>query len=346
MEFDIDEVIETLKRGEIVEEKKAVSILNILKEILYLENNLLQLSSPITVCGDVHGQLDDVIYLFKKAGGEKNQKFLFLGDYVDRGKFSINTFLLLACYKLKYKENFYMLRGNHESRQVSFKYGLYAETMAYYGHNGIWFLLNNIFDFLPLAAIIDHSIFAVHGGLSPDLKYIYQLQSVNRMVEVPSTGLIADLLWSDPDEGGNQWRCNSRGSGYVFYKRQAEEFLHNNKLDKIVRAHQLANSGFEYKFSPKSKKSSPSSFLMDKDEDNLSGYNSDKSQYLSDGSEGKLLLVWSAPNYMYTSNNKASILKYNYNEGQKYHLIIFDPSRDRLQPPGGVREGATTSYFV
>ena len=347
MSFSLDNIINRVRKGQIIEEEYVVSILDKMKEVFFLENNLLQLNSPIIICGDVHGQLDDVIYLFDIAGDISNQKFLFMGDYVDRGYFSINTFLLLICYKLKYRKNFYLLRGNHESRQVSFKYGLYSETIAYYGHPGIWFLMNDLFDLLPLAAIIDNTIFAVHGGLSPDLTYLSQIQDVDRMAEVLSDGLIADLLWSDPDDV-KKWIPNSRGSGFIFGQNQTQKFLHDNKLKKITRAHQLANEGYKYYFPEKEKK--PSTFNID-DDDSEDGYNTKTitknsiSEYVSDGSEGRLLLVWSAPNYMYTSNNKASILKYNYDGDGQYRLIIFNPSPERLSQ-GGTREGGTTSYFV
>jgi hypothetical protein len=160
-----------IENNKIVEEKSVVSILFKLMELLYDECNLLELQSPITLCGDIHGQSNDLLELFHCATGTPCpptalcQQFLFIGDYVDRGHHSLDTFLYLVCLKICYPKILFLLRGNHESRQVSHLYGLYQETHLNYGHIQIWRLCNEAFDLLPLAAVIDRRLFAVHGGL-------------------------------------------------------------------------------------------------------------------------------------------------------------------------------------
>lgn len=319
---NIDRIIQEIKTGQIVNELDVIFVLRKFKELLFMESNLLLLQSPIIICGDIHGQLDDLIKLFRVSGDDNSltQHYLFLGDYVDRGYFSLNSFLLIACYKIKYNHLVHMLRGNHESRQISFKYGFYAEINANYGHQGLYLTMNDIFDLLPLAAIVDNEVFAVHGGLSPDLNFVSKLQTIKRDVEVPSAGIMADLLWSDPEDGAKAWRPNMRGSGYSFGEKQNRGFLHDNHLKIVMRSHQLAMEGYQYFFS------SPE-------------------QQAKNGTKGDLLLIWSAPNYMYTSNNMATVCKFNFSGFPKYHLVEFGPEENRIQPPGGARD-SLSQYFV
>lgn len=305
-EFDLDKIIETCKDGGKIEESVFVELMLRLMEELAAESNLLELSSPITICGDVHGQLFDVLELFKKAGSPENHKFLFMGDYVDRGYYSILTFSLLAALKLKYRGQVYLLRGNHECRQVNQMYGFYAECQLLYGHVGVWNLCNEVFDLLPMAALIDNEVFSVHGGISPDIALIDKINSIPRNVEIPSTGPFCDLTWSDPDDG-DQWRINSRGAGYLFGDIQTGEFLHLNNLRFVTRSHQLANEGFEWFF------------------------------------DKKLVTVWSAPNYMYRSGNKATIMRYDKSlNDDGYEFVEFKEAENQKAP----EELPTSGYFL
>jgi len=133
------------------------------------EPNVLRLQSPIVVCGDVHGQLHDVKELLKKGGDPKETKYLFLGDYVDRGYYSVETLELLMLFKIKYPDNFFLLRGNHESRQITSVYGFMDEIYRKYGNNNIWKYCVDMFDYMPIAAVIDEMYFCVHAGLSPHI---------------------------------------------------------------------------------------------------------------------------------------------------------------------------------
>jgi diadenosine tetraphosphatase ApaH/serine/threonine PP2A family protein phosphatase len=280
--------------------------------ILFQETNVLLLKSPINICGDIHGQFDDLLYLFAEAramGERPNrhscftpQRFLFMGDYVDRGHHSLNTFLYLVCLKLQFPDWIYLLRGNHESRVTSSRYGFSYEIILNYGHSGIWALCNEVFDLLPVAAVIDNRVFCVHGGLSPALPFVANIATLNRVMEIPEEGPLADLTWSDP-EAVDRWRQNTRGAGYLFGSREVEQFTHNNRIEFICRSHQLAMNGFVTYFEDR-----------------------DTSQY-------RLITIWSAPNYTYRSGNRAAIMKYGFSDlDDPRHLIIFDPNPDRIEP--------------
>ncbi|EAY04201.1 Ser/Thr protein phosphatase, putative [Trichomonas vaginalis G3] len=284
-DFDLDEILATICRGEALDEEVLVKLLMKLMEVLSCESNLIEISSPITICGDVHGQLYDVFELFKAGGDPATTKYLFMGDYVDRGYYSVLTFSYLAALKLRYPGNVYLLRGNHECRQVNQMYGFYAECVQTYGHIGVWNLCNEVFDLLPYCALIDGEIFSTHGGLSPQIPLIDKINSIYRVEDVPATGPFADLTWSDPDDCC--WSPNPRGAGHLFGERPTREFCHLNGLRFVTRSHQLVMQGYEWYFN-------------------------------------KLLVnVWSAPNYMYRSGNQASVMKYAGNGENE--LVIFGP---------------------
>jgi serine/threonine-protein phosphatase PP1 catalytic subunit len=147
----------------------------------------LELDSPINICGDIHGQYYDLLRLFDYGGEPPFANYLFLGDYVDRGKNSLETICLLLAYKIKYRENFFILRGNHESENINKIYGFYDECKRRYSIK-LWKLFCDCFNCLPVAAMIDDKILCMHGGLSPDLHSIDQLRKIVRPTEVPDQG--------------------------------------------------------------------------------------------------------------------------------------------------------------
>jgi diadenosine tetraphosphatase ApaH/serine/threonine PP2A family protein phosphatase len=267
-----------------LDEHLLVVVFDRISSMLYNEPNVLFLQSPITVCGDIHGQMLDLFQLFKVAGDDLTaERYLFLGDYVDRGYSSIETFVYLAYLKLKYPGHVYLLRGNHESRTVNQQYGLYNDCLQLYGHAGIWFQVNEVFDCLPVAAVVDRKIFCVHGGLSPAFGLIEQIYPIERKRDIDD-GVIADLTWSDPEEV-TKYVPNRRGNGQLFGPQQTRFFLRNNRLGDpdakrdsvnhgfIARSHQLAQTGHTWM------------------------HNDD------------LVIVWSAPNYSYKSGNEACVMK-------------------------------------
>ncbi|KAI8566428.1 hypothetical protein RHMOL_Rhmol02G0039800 [Rhododendron molle] len=185
------------------------------KDIFLQQPNLLDLEAPIKICGDIHGQYSDLLRLFEYGGLPPKANYLFLGDYVDRGKQSLETICLLLAYKIKYPENFFLLRGNHECASVNRIYGFYDECKRRFNVR-VWKVFTDCFNCLPVAALIDEKILCMHGGLSPDLHNLDQIRNLQRPTDVPETGLLCDLLWSDPSKDVKGWGMNDRGVSYTF----------------------------------------------------------------------------------------------------------------------------------
>lgn len=164
------------------------------KEILIEESNVQPVSAPVVVCGDIHGQFHDLMELFKTGGEIPNSRYVFLGDYVDRGYNSVETLELLLCLKIKYPGHITLLRGNHESRQISITYGFYEEIMRKYGNTNPWRYFTEVFDYMSIAAIIEGKIFCIHGGLSPYISTIDQIRLINRKLEIPHEGAFCGNL--------------------------------------------------------------------------------------------------------------------------------------------------------
>ena len=215
------------------------------REIFLSQPSLLELSPPVKVVGDVHGQYGDLIRVFTKCGFPPLTNYLFLGDYVDRGKQSLETILLLLCYKIKYPENFFLLRGNHESANVTRVYGFYDECKRRCSIK-IWKLFIDTFNTLPIAAIVAGKIFCVHGGLSPVLNSMDEIRTIARPTDVPDYGLLNDLLWSDPADTQNEWEDNERGVSYVFSRTAINKFLQKFGFDLVCRAHMVVEDGYEF----------------------------------------------------------------------------------------------------
>jgi diadenosine tetraphosphatase ApaH/serine/threonine PP2A family protein phosphatase len=292
--MNLDDFIEQIRTGSPFDNDNILTLLRMAQEVLFEEGSLISVSLPVTVCGDTHGQFFDLLQLFRTGGRPGYVRYLFLGDYVDRGFRSIENVCLLLAYKVKYRDSFFMLRGNHESRQVNTVYGFYDEVIERFGHASPWKLFNEVFDMLPLAAIVDNSIFCVHGGLSPRISLIEQIALLDYRNEIPESGPITDLLWSDPEERVPGWADNMRGAGCLFGSQAVSEFCAINSVDLIVRSHQLMADGYFWHFD-----------------------------------ERKLLTVWSAPNYCYTEENDASVLVIGEDRSRDLRVFsaIDDPGR-------------------
>lgn len=215
------------------------------REILLSQPSLIELSAPVKIVGDVHGQYTDLLRLFDMCGYPPSSNFLFLGDYVDRGRQSLETILLLLCYKIKYPENFFLLRGNHECANVTRVYGFYDECKRRSGVK-VWKAFVSVFNCLPVAGVIANKIFCIHGGLSPSLNTMDDIRKISRPSDVPDYGLLNDLLWSDPSETTQEWEDNERGVSYCFGKTIVDEFLARHEFDLVCRAHMVVEDGYEF----------------------------------------------------------------------------------------------------
>ena len=215
------------------------------REVFLTQPALLELEAPVKVVGDVHGQYTDLIRMFEMCGFPPTANYLFLGDYVDRGKQSLETILLLLCYKLKFPQNFFLLRGNHECANVTRVYGFYDECKRRCNVK-IWKTFVDCFNTLPIAAIVASKIFCVHGGLSPNLSHMDDIRQIARPTDVPDYGLLNDLLWSDPASMDSDWEANERGVSYCFSRRVISEFLATHDFDLVCRAHMVVEDGYEF----------------------------------------------------------------------------------------------------
>ena len=221
------------------------AICSAVREVLLSQPALVELSAPVKIVGDVHGQYTDLIRLFEMCGFPPNANYLFLGDYVDRGKQSLETILLLFCYKLKFPENFFLLRGNHECANVTRVYGFYDECKRRCNIK-VWKTFVDTFNCLPIAAIVAGKIFCVHGGLSPSLTHMDDIRQIARPTDVPDYGLLNDLLWSDPADMESDWEASERGVSYCFGKKVIMEFLQRHDFDLVCRAHMVVEDGYEF----------------------------------------------------------------------------------------------------
>jgi len=215
------------------------------REIFISQPILLELQAPIKICGDIHGQYYDLLRLFEYGGFPPEANYLFLGDYVDRGQHSLETICLLLAYKIKYPENFFILRGNHECASINRVYGFYDECKRRYSIR-LWKTFTDCFNCLPIAALIEEKIFCMHGGLSPDLKTMEQIRRIVRPTDIPDTGLLCDLLWSDPNKEIQGWVESDRGVSFTFGHDIVDSFLKRHDLDLICRAHQVVEDGYEF----------------------------------------------------------------------------------------------------
>ncbi|KAI0031151.1 phosphoprotein phosphatase PPZ [Vararia minispora EC-137] len=255
--FDVDDMIQRLldvgytgkvSKSLCLKNAEITQICNAAREIFLGQPTLIELSPPVKIVGDVHGQYSDLIRLFEMCGFPPSANYLFLGDYVDRGKQSLETILLLLCYKIKYPENFFLLRGNHECANVTRGkriYGFYDECKRRCNIK-TWKGFIDVFNCLPIAAIVASKIFCVHGGLSPSLQSMDDIKALQRPTDVPDYGLLNDLLWSDPSDTAMDWEDNERGVSYCFGKSVINEFLVRYDIDLICRAHMVVEDGYEF----------------------------------------------------------------------------------------------------
>ena len=299
----LDGWIETLMTCKQLSEDDVRRLCEKAREVLQDESNVQPVKCPVTVCGDIHGQFHDLMELFKIGGPNPDTNYLFMGDYVDRGYFSVETVTLLVALKIRYPQRITILRGNHESRQITQVYGFYDECLRKYGNANVWKYFTDLFDFLPLTALIDNQIFCLHGGLSPSIDTLDNIRALDRIQEVPHEGPMCDLLWSDPDDRCG-WGISPRGAGYTFGQDISEAFNHNNGLTLVARAHQLVMEGYNWS--------------QDRNVVTIFSGEIFLNNRRAMSRRGKTDFVASAPNYCYRCGNQAAIMEID--EHLKYTL--------------------------
>lgn len=228
-----------------VTKQDIIDICQAVSEKFMKENALVEFVGPVKVCGDIHGQFRDLLRIFSFVGQpDTKTKYLFLGDYVDRGSQSIETVLYLFLQKIRYPKTVFLLRGNHETPGINRNYGFYDEINERYGDSFIWQVFQDVFNCMPLAALISKRIFCAHGGISPELKHFDQIRRIIRPTLIPEKGLMNDLLWSDPShEGVKGWSTSTRGSR-MFGPDEVNMFCRIFDVDVIIRAHEVQMDGF------------------------------------------------------------------------------------------------------
>ena len=212
--------------------------------------NVLHLNGDVVIVGDLHGNLIDLIRILLNAGPPPNRKFLFLGDYVDRGEYSVEVVIFLLSLMIQYPNDVFLLRGNHELIAVNSNYGFKQQVLALYGNCGLFEGFNEVFDNLPIAAIVNQKTLCLHGGFSPNLQKLSQLEELDRAAN-PPCDVVDDILWSDPDPSIENITKSSRGHGYLFGAVFANFFLINNNLERLVRAHEYVQEGFKFEMNSK-----------------------------------------------------------------------------------------------
>lgn len=295
------------KEGRLRDED-ALDIISQAHNVYKKEKNLLRLDDPITVCGDVHGQFFDLLRLMEAGGDPATNQYLFLGDYVDRGCFSTEVVFFLFSHKIAYPKTFFMLRGNHECRHLTAFFNFRDECLYKYSED-IYDAVMDCFDQLPISATINKKFFCVHGGLSPDIRNLAEIEQINRFREVPREGAFCDLLWSDPvdesrddddldgtDDDALNWFSHNetRQCSFIFGVEAVSTFLKKNHLTAIIRAHEVQYNGYKMHFVNK------------------------VSQI------PRVITIFSAPNYCDVYKNKGACVKFD-NETLNIRQFVCSP---------------------
>ena len=273
------------------------------KKILFeQQESLIEINIPnekyFTVVGDIHGQFYDLLNIFKINGypNEENP-YLFNGDFVDRGVFGLECIITIIAFKILYPKHVFMSRGNHEDIRINSRYGFKNEILDKYDNDmNIIYCFSEFYKFLPLGHILNKEVLVIHGGLfSKDGVTLDELKKIDRFIDIPTSNsvgedkiLMNEILWSDPWKQ-NGWAPSRRGAGINFGPDIAEKFLNENNLKLLVRSHQVKMEGYE----------------------------------IEPG--GKVITLFSAPNYCDMQGNKGAIIKFKGGE-MKPNFIKFEAS--------------------
>lgn len=285
LEF-MKDLIEWYRNQNKLHRKYAYKILLDVKSWFMAQPSLVDITIPsekkFTICGDIHGQYYDLLNIFKLNGlPSETNPYLFNGDFVDRGSFSVECIFTLFGFKLLYPNHFFMSRGNHESATMNQMYGFDGEVKAKYSVQ-MAELFTEVYNWLPLAHCLNRRVLVMHGGLfSRDDVTLQEIREIDRNRQPPDEGLMCELLWSDPQPQMGR-APSKRGVGVQFGPDVTENFLRINSLDYVVRSHEVKNEGYEV------------------------------------GHDGKCITVFSAPNYCDTMGNRGAFITLNGSDMKPY----------------------------
>uniref|UniRef100_A0A0M3IBE5 Serine/threonine-protein phosphatase n=2 Tax=Ascaris TaxID=6251 RepID=A0A0M3IBE5_ASCLU len=225
-------------------------LLNMAKVSFQKTNTLIEVPCPVNICGDIHGQYGDLMRIFASCGLPFKVRYLFLGDYVDRGRHPLEVIVLLLACKIQFPKFVFLLRGNHELFHINKTYGFAAEIRTRYriqqDAQKLYNHFNEVFSEMPLAALVAGKILCMHGGLSPDLNTLDDIRNIKRPLRIVK-GLAQDLLWADPESGAHGFQKNQiRGVSYVFGESAVKEKIKKLGIDMIIRAHQVVEFGYAF----------------------------------------------------------------------------------------------------
>eukprot|EP00026_Physarum_polycephalum_P008203 Phypoly_transcript_08282.p1 GENE.Phypoly_transcript_08282~~Phypoly_transcript_08282.p1 ORF type:complete len:493 (-),score=92.25 Phypoly_transcript_08282:20-1498(-) len=271
-----------------------VGIRNLLQETPTLVDITVEEGQHFTVCGDTHGQFYDLCNIFELGGfPSETNPYLFNGDFVDRGSFSVEVILTLFALKLLYPKHMHLARGNHESKSMNTTYGFEGEVKSKYSES-IFDLFSAIFCLLPLAHVLNKKVLVIHGGLfSNDNVTLDDIRKLDRNMEPPDSGLMSELLWSDPQPFPGR-APSKRGVGVAFGPDVTDKFLEKNGLSLIVRSHEVKDEGY------------------------------------AEEHGGKVITIFSAPNYCDQVGNKGAFIRFEHDMKPKfttYSAVPHPPMR-------------------
>ncbi|GMT17310.1 hypothetical protein PFISCL1PPCAC_8607, partial [Pristionchus fissidentatus] len=281
-------------------------ILNDAKQIFRKEPTPVECKAPAVVVADLHGQYGDLLRMFssfdeirdgKKSAGYRSQRYIFLGDYVDRGMQSTEVIMMLYLLKILYKSQFILLRGNHETAAINKQYGFHAELarrLRPADADTIFSMVNEVFSYMPLSCLLAKTVLCMHGGISPKLSSLKDILDIPKPIVDPSTNELAcDLLWADPMVGLSGFRPNSvRGLSKFFGEDALDNVMRKIGVELIIRGHQVAYSGHRFYHGR------------------------------------KLITLFSAPGYSTKCDNKGAVVRVN-SDG-RLHFKIFPPTATSL----------------
>ena len=205
---------------------------------------VLGISSPIVTVGDLHGHYLDLLRIMQVCGHPQSTKYIFLGDIVDRGEFSLETIIMIFLMKICYPTNVFVIRGNHEFDQLASKYGFLTEVLTEYQDRNVYNAFLKAFSQMPIAAVIDEVTICVHGGIGPGIVDIDTIRAIKRPIDAFSQDYTASLFWSDPNPTINDYQPSPRGTGFLFGKENLLDFLENSNAVRIVRGHEYVQEGY------------------------------------------------------------------------------------------------------